>query len=540
MDFNFAKNNQVLCSIHPTDTSYRSATILADYLKKITHLNFSLDSNEKLSHQVIFKTSNAYGHNGFAYYTVQSTDHTELIFEAENEQAFVYAIYDFLERLVGCRYFTPDIDFIPTCPNLSVELNHYSYIPPIEYREIYYKAFENKAFAEKHKAAQSKVHEGWGFWCHSFQELLPSKEYFEAHPEYFALLNGERHPQGEPCLSNPEVQKIMIENLKKFMDEKPDCLYWSVSQNDDNNYCQCEHCKKLDDYDESPMGSVLNFVNKVANSYPDKVISTLSYWYTRKPPKHTRPAKNVHIMTCNIEANRGLPIAIDPTSKESKEELEFWASISENVSLWDYNIQFRNLVSPFPNLRTLAPNMQFFVKNNVKLLFSQCNREIGGEWSDLRGYLLAKLAWDPYCDINMHLEDFCKGYYQEGAPFILEYIKTIHDAQEKHNHRLDIFGNPEDAKKTFLTKKLFKYYVELFDKAKASVAYDEDLLLRVQVAALPIDYAGIYLKYGTSKQQLERIARFAKVARKCQLHMVEEWKITVDQFVTDALSQLDL
>ncbi|MEG1295239.1 MAG: DUF4838 domain-containing protein [Niameybacter sp.] len=539
MLFEMTKDQQPLCTIQSDALSNRAATLLADYLTKVTNTPFTLETSSTLPYTIAFAVSSEYGHNGFAYEVQQDLGHSTLIFTAENEQAFVYAIYDFLERVIGCRYFTPDVDYIPHIPNLTLEIEAYAYTPSIEYREVYYKNFENKAFAEKHKAAQSKVHEGWGFWCHSFQNLLPSDTYFKEHPEYFALLKGERHPQGEPCLSSPEVRKVMIENLRKFMDEKPECLYWSVSQNDDANYCTCEHCQKIDAYDESPMGSVLNFVNQVAAEFPDKVISTLAYWYTRKPPKHTRPAKNVHIMTCNIEANRGLPISTDPSCKESKDELEFWASISDNVSLWDYNIQFRSLVSPFPNLRTLAPNMEFFVKNKVKLLFSQCNREIGGEWSDLRSYLLAKLAWDPHCDIESHMKDFCQGYYQDAAPYILEYIQTIHDAQEKHNHRLDIFGGPLDAKKTFLTKKLFNQYTQLFERAKASVSANEDLLLRVQVAALPIDYAGIVLKYGSTKQQLERIAHFAQIARKSDLHKVEEWKITVDQFVTDSLAELN-
>lgn len=134
MNFTFTKDNQALCSIHSTDISHRSATILASYLEKITKVNFSLESNEKLPNQVIFKTSDQYGLNGFAYSVTPNVEHTELIFEAANEQAFVYAVYDFLERLVGCRYFTPDVDFIPTHPDLSITLDCYSYVPSIEYR----------------------------------------------------------------------------------------------------------------------------------------------------------------------------------------------------------------------------------------------------------------------------------------------------------------------------------------------------------------------------------------------------------------------
>lgn len=537
MTFNFSKDGQALCNILYSSESREAAEILQNYLHQITGATFEISEHANAPKGVAsirFIQTDDYTHTGFGYAITEEG----LCFKAASHQTFIYAVYDFLEYIVGCRYYTSKSEHIPTLSTLSVDFEPHHFIPVIDYREIYYKDFEDKGFAQKHKAAQSKVHEGWGFWCHSFQQLLPSKDYFDEHPEYFALLNGKRHPAGEPCLSNPEVRHVMLENLRKFMAEKPECLYWSISQNDDNNYCQCEACKAIDNHDESPMGSILNFVNYIADAVPDKVISTLSYWYTRKPPKHTRPHSNVHIMTCNIEANRGLPIETDPSCKESKEEMEFWASISENVSLWDYNIQFRNLVSPFPNLRTLAPNMQFFVKNNLKLLFSQCNREIGGEFSELRGYLLAKLAWDPYCDVNTHMEDFCNGYYGAAGPYILEYIQVLHDAQDKFKKRLDIFGGPQDAKKTFLTQKLVKHYDQLFACAKEAVSGNDDLTLRVETAYLPVLYAAISLKYGSRTKQLERITQFARVARATELHMVEEWKITVDQFITDALASL--
>lgn len=534
MKFNISLDGQSLCTIQSTPESQRGALILKDYLDRITSASFEINPAQRGAHSICFITDIACSIHGFSY----ALENGNLVFKAQSEQNFVYAVYDFLERVVGCRYYTPTSEYIPSEPTLTVTVQNYQADPLIEYREIYYKDFEDKAFAEKHKAAQSKTHEGWGFWCHSFQFLLPNETYFKEHPEYFALMDGKRHPKGEPCLSNPKVRELILTNLKKFMEEKPECRYWSVSQNDDNLYCQCDACKALDDHDESPMGSVLNFVNFIASQFPDKVISTLSYWYTRKPPKHTRPADNVHIMTCNIEAGRGLPIATDPSCKESKEELEFWASISNNVSLWDYNIQFRNLVSPFPNLRTLAPNMQFFAEHKVKLLFSQCNREVGGEFHELRGYLLAKLAWDPYCDIEFHMQDFCNGYYKEAAPFILKYIELLHDAQESGNQRLDIFGGPQDAKETYLTESLVRRYEKLFLLAREAVSYNPDLLLRVETAQLPLNYAALVLKYGSRNKRLNRLMHFAKTARATGLTKVEEWKITVDQFVTDTLAEI--
>lgn len=542
------ENKTSLTSIITTDESLRAATILQKYLEKITMCKFAIynansftestcDSNilsqASEINKVIFNLSDKFRENGFSYFIESKNIH----FLAKNEQAFVYSVYDFLDRIIGCRFLSADYEFIPKITSLELDFESYSFIPPIDYREVYYKDFEDEVFAEKLKMSTSKKHEGWGFWAHSFQELLPYSLY-EEHPEYFALIDGKRTKKGEPCLSNLEVRKIMKDNLKIFMSEKPNCKYWSVSQNDDNLYCRCSKCTEKDTYDESQMGSILDFVNEVASEFPNKVISTLAYWYSRKPPKHTRPLSNVHIMLCNIEANRGLSIETDPSNKEVREELLGWSTICENISLWDYNIQFANLVSPFPNLRTLGPNMRYFVKNNLKLLFSQCNREYGGEFSKLRGYILAKLAWDPECDEFYHMKDFCEKYYEAAAPYILEYIELLHNSQERFNERLDIFHGPKNAKDTYLSLELYTKYNDLFDKACNSVLYNKDVLLRVQEARLPLYYSGIVLKYGTEEEQLKNIKEFAKIAKSTGLEKVEEWTITVEEFLYDSLANL--
>ena len=45
--------------------------------------------------------------------------------------------------------------------------------------------------------------------------------------------------------------------------------------------------------------------------------------------------------------------------------------MSQDILIWDYNIQFANPVSPFPNLHTIGPNIKFYIQNNVGALFMQ-------------------------------------------------------------------------------------------------------------------------------------------------------------------------
>ena len=516
----------------------RAAQILQAYLKKITGAEFVIQAVTDVTNNIILRTWEDAPHpDSFRYFIFDK----DIVLEAPTAQAAVYAVYDFLENVCGCRYYTSTEEYVPFDANLTVQFSRQEQIPRMDYREVYYRDFFNQEFAEKHKmTASSAKHQVWGTWCHSFQEFLNPDIYFDEHPEYYALYEGKRvGKNAEPCLTNPEVFEVMAANIEKAMAEKPECNFWSVSQNDNNAYCRCEKCREIDEREGTPMGTVLDFVNRMARRFPDKTISTLAYWYTRKPPKTIRPEKNVHIMLCNIEANRGLPIETDAMSRGTKEELLAWEQIWQNISLWDYCIQFRNLVSPFPNLRVIPQNIKFFVDQIVTMLFSQSNREYEGEFSALRGYLLAKCMWNPDVDPKAVIREFCEGYYGPAAQPILTYIEEVHDAMEAAGGALSIFGGPLDAKDSWMDEAHYNRYNQLAEEALAAVSTDATLLHRVKTAVMPIWYAGIVLAYGDRQTRLDRISRFAAQARKLGLEKVEEWTITPDMFITDSIAALD-
>ena len=536
-DFVIARKGAAQCQIIPGAEMFQAAArALEQYLSRITGAEtFSQPRQTK----ILFRQAAAYGPCGFAY----RVEGDSLVLEAENALSAQYAAYDLLERLAGCRFYASDAEKVPENPDLSLCVEDYAFQPILGYRELYYRDYDDPAFAAKRKMDPMQVvpheaHARWGFWCHSFGRLLPAQDYFDQHPEYFALIDGERRRDGQLCLSNPEVLEIVCQHLAEHIAAQPDKLYWSVSQDDNNNYCQCPACQALDARDGGPIGSILTFVNQVAARFPDKIISTLAYWYSRKAPKVTRPASNVHIMLCNIEALRGEPIETDPRNEGSVQELRDWAKICGNVFLWDYPIQFANLVSPFPNLNTLAPNIRFFVENSVRSLFSQCNREIGGEFAELRGYMLAKLMWDPYDDPRAIMEDFVEGYYGAAGPYILRYIDAMHQASHASGAPLGIFHGPMNARSSYLTESLCREYALDFDAAEAAVAGNPTLLRRVRIARLPLLYAQLALGYGSREERLGLAARFARAAREQGLVKVEEWRMTVDQFLTDTLANL--
>ena len=349
------------------------------------------------------------------------------------------------------------------------------------------------------------------------------------------MIDGSRVNDGQLCCTNDEMIEVAIMNLKRFMDEKPEAKYWSVSQNDNARFCTCDKCRKLDEEAGSHIGSIMYFVNKVAEAFPDKIISTLSYWYSRTAPVKLNMRDNVHIMLCNIECDRSKPIHENPQCESFVRDLKVWHKYCKNIFLWDYDIQFSNLIAPFPNFRILGPNMKFYYENNVRSIFNQGNREARGDFWALRSYLLAKLSWDPYCDVKKHMTKFIKAYYGTAAPYIDRYINIMADELEKSGEGLGIFGQPD--KERFLSKEIIPLYKQLFSEAKAAVKDDEKLLLRVEEDELGLIYAILKAKlYDNEDEKQDCISFFRRVSKAIGLEKVEEWTMTVDMFLDSVSS----
>ena len=467
-------------------------------------------------------------------------------------------MYELLEQL-GCRQYTAEVQYIPQTKKLKLPKLDDVQVPVIQYRDVLYTDAKKENYRDWHRLdvpLPGEQREEWGYWCHSFFDLVDPEIYFKKHPEYFAEVNGMRIPSTQLCTTNPEVIQIVVDRLKEEMALKPQAKYWSVSQEDTYGWCSCESCKAINDKEETPMGAILYLVNQVADSFPDKVISTLAYEYSRRPPRYMKPRSNVNIMLCSIECNRSMAITDDPSSADFKAEVLAWDEISDNILVWDYVIQFKHLVSPFPNFHVLQPNLQFFANHGGIAEFQQGNREIGGEFAELRAYLIAKLLWNPDADVNALTTDFLHGYYGAAAPFIQTYLDTMTEALLASGERLDIFGNPVVAQTSYLTPELMQQYERLFDQAEEAVSNDHSLLERVQICRMPIQYArleqakadpfapqGWFKEDGDqwvkSTELLQVLESFTEVANRQGVSRVHEWDTTVDEYYAETMDFTD-
>lgn len=489
---------QIVLSTQPTPAERRAAELLSEHIGTVLGAPVPVvtDASASVAGEIIVGLNRhaqalgvdvdvqALGEDGFLLRTVE----TRLLLVGGSAKGAIYGAAALLEEHLGFRFYAPGVVLPPTTSRVQIPNGlDVVQVPAIEYRENYYRGAWDAAYAEWHKLD----HHGqeWGMWVHTFATLVSPDEHFDAHPEWFAEVDGRRMPHAQLCLTNEGMYQTLVANLRTRIEAEPDKHYWSVSQNDTYGFCTCDRCAAIDAEQQAHSGSLIHFINRVAAEFPDKTISTLAYQYSRKAPKDLRPADNVLVVLAPIELNRSRPVATDSSAAGFRTELEDWARITDRLLIWDYVIQFNNLISPFPNLRVLQPNLQYFVANSAVAHFQQGNREIGGEWAELRAYIVSKLLWDPDIDVEATLDDFLAGYYGAAAPHLRAYIDTQHDALAASGADLSIFGNPVGAIGSYLTPQLMAAYEARFDEAEIAVAGNQTLARRVGWARQPLRFA---------------------------------------------------
>ena len=430
----------------------------------------------------------------------------------DNGRGVLYGAYEVLERFAGCRWYASWHSVIPKRDRIAVPADlDETQTPAFAMREPYwYDVTQNQEFAARLRAnsrSWKSFDEKYGGnpyrfggklgSCHTFEQLLPQDKYFDTHPEYFSMIDGKRvRGKTQPCLTNPDVLRIITSNVLDRIRKDPGAKFYGVSQEDNNQYCRCPNCKAIDDEEGSPAGTNVRFVNAVAEAvekeFPDVLIETLAYSYTQKAPKKTKLRHNVVPCLCAISCDFARPIYESPykANVEFRKDIEDWGRQTDFLFVWDYTTDFAHYPLPWANVYSLQGNMRFFRRNHVKALFAL------GAWQgrhadfgELKAWLLAKWMWNPDLPMKPLLDDFFAGYYGKGAPFVREYFEKLHRIQRAYS------SSPDRPLRVFdseaipsLTDEFLAEAAAMWRKAAAAVKDDPATSYNVRMGAFSVDY----------------------------------------------------
>lgn len=450
------------------------------------------------------------GHDGIV---IQTIGNNKLILAGGRPRGTLYAVFQFLEDGAGCRWWTPTADTIPHRSTLQITPQNVVFVPPFDNRCGHTNGVVgHPVFAtimHENGYDQDQTEEWGGHYgilevCHTFSRLLPPEIYFKDHPEWYSdPTNGDKPgtasspmPGGQQtqlCVSNPQVvdetARQAVERIKKY----PDVGNISISQNDNDNFCQDPQSMQLAREEGSQSGPVLNFVNQVAQKihqqYPRFTVQTLAYGATEKPPKTIRPGQNVSIQMAPVGDDFGHPMDSD-WNKTARDNLLGWSKIAPRIDMWYYITNFHGNMLPYPDWDSLGKDLRFFAANNVKGILEQGDSYTNGvgDFVQLRTWLIGNLTWNPQLDQEKLTHEFLQGYYGAAGPYLQQYLDLVQQSFLKQNRKLTY----ADTDLSFFTLDVTNQAIRLFDQAANAVKNDKVLSSRVARERLSFNLAVLY------------------------------------------------
>lgn len=442
--------------------------------------------------------------------------------------ATLKGVADFLRVYAGARFVLPGrtgTEFLPT-PRIAVPTDLDRLVVPV----LSYNRSVNQLEPIYDTANNYFPSNGLRFRGHSHPEAVPAEEYREEHPEYFALINGERDCNrrdwlgrwsNQLCISNPDVQDLiyanLVDNLKLGYSMVP------LGQADAFKPCQCPECHDLygtaDDWGEKLWILHRKLAERFHREHPGGKLLLLSYQRTTAPPKtFDEFPPNVVVQLCSTD----------------QESLDAWSRIKmpggRAAYIYNWTTDFR-LGAGMP-MRTPR-----FVEAQVKRL---CAAGIGAVYRDnvfkvigLEAptcYVFGRMFDDPVNNTAQALlDEFYPAAFGRAADDMKLFYDYLHRCIEIYSEFLGPRGPGKEYYDVYGRR---RYYVENTTQLMAllftpgNLQMMEKLLTRAEYRATQDGRAKIIARVALVRTEFDYVKATATVA-----HLYNAYKLAPDSLM---------
>jgi hypothetical protein len=364
------------------------------------------------------------------------------------------------------------------------------------------------------------------FGGHTWERAVPVS-HFEKHPEYSALISGQRTTTGgngaQYCLSNPDVQEMIYRDLASWFDRGFESV--DLGQPDGFRECQCEKCDALygtgKDWSEKIWIFNRAVAERLEKSHPGRQVTMMSYILTANPPKtFTKFPANTCIMLTGT----------------NEEDIAPWRSIEVPRGFTGY------IYNWCPNLGTRYTPMRTpgFVEAQVKRLaanrIQSLYRDGPGQLFGLEGpvyYVMGRMFDDPERNAAKDLvPEFCEAAFgNKSAAFYMRsfYEQLYHAIALYSDHigtRCDVWTyQPIEGRKRKTVQDPFQLVAFLYPP-NLLAALDADLTQAEKSAT----GAKAKTRLALVRTEFEYLRHFARV-----VHLHQAFQIAPDASSRDRL-----
>lgn len=363
-----------------------------------------------------------------------------------------------------------------------------------------------------HRLGQSHT----GSYSHAFGDYW---ERFHAdHPDWFAQQpDGSRdnsqpaddgYPSHRLCVSNPGLIRQVADDVIERLRNRPTLDAASVTPNDGGlqTFCLCERCEAWDAREgetvemRSKAGRVphVSFSDRyvrfysavaelVAEELPERKIGALAYSVYTLAPVHAELHPNVVMGFVH-----GTKVYFDESKREQlRENWMRWSEKSDQLHVYTNGLMGLHAL-PTVIAHRLADDMRFYADHKMLFTYCDCNLH---HWatSGLNYYVMVKLLWDPHCDVDAVIDDYCRVGFGSAAGSVRRYfdeLEQISTAIAEERRRPDF-----DTVARHYTDETLQRLQAVLDEAERDAGDDEVVVERIEFLRTGLEYAPICRDY---------------------------------------------
>ncbi len=365
----------------------------------------------------------------YGYFMVMR-DGRNLVLAGKNAGGTAYAVVDFLKRYLGYRRFSGPQELfeivpvsealtLPATLNIREEPSIHSYILAWE--------GSTAVFGRNSRLTCQATH--------ALDHLVPPAKYGATHPEYFPLINGQRIKVGDngkiggpwnPCISNPDLPKLVAEYAEEYFSKHPDSLGLPMGVNDGGGDCQCPSCLAELQETGNQYARFYNMAAKVlAEKYPSKVISFIAYSAAAtKAPRGVKMEPNILVEITGMGGS-------------AFNRYEQWKDTGiKHFGLYDYIYMFGGgYVTPRYYPRVMAKAWrEAKQKYNLQTMWMELY-PVSSIFDAPRQYVLDEIAWNMDANVEALLDDCFNALYAEAAKPAKQFFDIHEQVYERKTYR---------------------------------------------------------------------------------------------------------
>ena len=475
----------------PGITEKFAARELQSMLKKIGNVNFEIISGGKCPAEpaVVIGPSGKAAFSEPDSFSIE-TSNGNLYLRGNRPRATLYAVYSFLQKYMGVRwfwlgddgeYFKPLNEWrLPKLNRRETAAFRYRSLTPVNSQRIrasgYWLARNKLNYYSKLLDIRDQtgmVRTPVGISAHL---IAMPESMFKDHPDWFSMVNGKRIPQGRAgCWSNPDFTRYIVEKLVKLAKESHAELM-NVFPADITTRCQCPECTRNPDPSSRWYDYYYKLQQEIHKSLPKLRFAGIAYMEYRPVPR-TEVKGLEYVMYCQSDRCYVHKFN-DPKCKlnqKSLKELKRWTKKSK-MAVYGYHFDAFDRPMMLPIWNILADEIRYYQKHcgivymKTEFPFGRPGREKPEDMyhitSRLAGYIYAQLIWNPKQSVDGIINDWCDYIFGPAAPELAAYYRRMAQAWENSGTHLTYYTHPPQGfARKFVNKELIEFAEKNFKAA---------------------------------------------------------------------------